>query len=173
MRTLSKWCCFFLLTWCLSYCGRPTDAPQNSLASSTASSILPSWINDTLCPMIIIAPDNDNPFEKYGIDFEGVCYSCNVMRVVITSDQLQFINVCDVAEKYILPITKLSGDSTEVIITSNNVVLQWKQIEIAPIVELTILKGKLPVPSQSVQSFFTTYRALPQFHWHDCRDFEG
>lgn len=128
---------------------------------------------DTLCALEIVNPESKNVYQKYGIDFGGTCYACDVADVVITGENIRLVNVCnkEVTETFLILSSvetkngfKLSSTACEFI---------FSKLSDAPIYELKIT-GKMKSNRElRIHKYYTTPTDLLKFGLCDCEDFQG
>ena len=53
-----------------------------------------------LVPIEVINPKSNNVYEKYGIEFSGNCYACDLAAISVTKKNFDIINVCDKNDFY-------------------------------------------------------------------------
>ncbi|WP_312285753.1 hypothetical protein [Chryseobacterium gleum] len=128
----------------------------------------------SLVPIDVLNIKSTHVYEKYGVEFSGNCYSCDLASLSITKKAIKWTNVCD--EKDIFEIHDFSftdGAENKMVFTTPERTYILTQINKAPVYELVIEGQKLELKNKRVSKYFTTKKALPLFKEHDCGDFEG
>ncbi|RXM51376.1 MULTISPECIES: hypothetical protein [unclassified Chryseobacterium] len=126
-----------------------------------------------LVPIDVLNTKSKNVYDKYGIEFSGNCYSCDLASLSITKNKIKWTNICD--EKDALEINDFSvlGEGNKIILKTSDRTYILTQIDEAPIYELDVEGKKLESDKKRVAKYFTTQKALPLFKEHDCGNFEG
>lgn len=126
-----------------------------------------------LYPIDILHPESKNSFKKYGIEFSGICYACDLAEIKIDKGLFHFVNVCDSNQIYqIKEFTYRRSDSSLIIKTKNNEFV-LKSIEKEPIFELNIKGAPLLLKNKRIAKYYTQKSLIDQFESHDCGDFQG
>ncbi|KPE49617.1 hypothetical protein [Chryseobacterium indologenes] len=126
-----------------------------------------------LVPIDVLNSKSTNVYEKYGIEFSGNCYSCDLAGLSVTKNKMVWTNVCD--EKDIFEITDFSffNEGNKTILKTPERIYILTPIDKAPVYELVVEGRKLELNNKRVSRYFTTQKAMPLFKEHDCGDFEG
>ncbi|RXM38916.1 hypothetical protein BOQ62_14620 [Chryseobacterium sp. CH21] len=127
----------------------------------------------TLVPIDLLNSKNTNVYEKYGIEFSGNCYSCDLASVSITKKSIRWINVCDEKDTFEIHDFSYSTEGNKTVFKTPERTYILTQIDKAPVYELVIEGQKLEMKNKRVSAYFTTKKALPLFTEHDCGDFGG
>ncbi|KUF43772.1 hypothetical protein AS361_16395 [Myroides marinus] len=53
-------------------------------------------LSEMLVPMEIADEGAKNLTDKYGIDFGGTCYACDVAEIIVDGEMINLMNACDV-----------------------------------------------------------------------------
>lgn len=126
-----------------------------------------------LVPIDVLETKNKNVYEKYGIEFSGNCYSCDLASLSITKDKIKWTNICDEKDAFEINNFSVSGEGNTTILKTSDRTYVLTQIDKAPIYELVVEGKKLELDNKRAAKYFTTKKALPLFKEHDCGDFEG
>lgn len=180
--------CSFLIA-ILASCSPATDKKTNTSdvaatkkadtvatpISAKKQTIKPEMANDfsTLVPIDVLNPKSTNVHEKYGIEFSGNCYSCDLASLSITNNTMIWTNVCDEKDTFTINDFSFTNEGNKTIIKTSERTYILTQIDKAPVYELVIEGQKLELKNKRVAKYFTTQKALPLFTEHDCGDFEG
>jgi hypothetical protein len=116
---------------------------------------------------------NENVYEKYGIEFSGNCYSCDLASLSITENTIKWTNICDEKDVFEVSDFSVSGEGSKTVLKTTDRTYILTQIDKAPVYELVIEGQKLELNNKRIAKYFTTRKALPLFKEHDCGDFEG
>ncbi|WP_326983244.1 hypothetical protein VUJ46_01465 [Chryseobacterium sp. MYb264] len=180
-------CSLSLLTFSLNACNSGTEKKTESkdpimIKSGSKGEIsrkedvktseIPKELNE-LIPVDILDGKSKNVYEKYGIEFSGNCYACDLANLSVTKNKIVWTNVCDEKDTFeINTFTSATEGNTTVIKTAQSTYILTK-IDEAPVYKL-VTEGEKPNPkNKRLSGYFTTKQALPLFREHDCGDFEG
>lgn len=126
-----------------------------------------------LVPIDVLNGKSTNVYEKYGIEFSGNCYSCDLASLSITKDKMIWTNVCDEKDTFKIVDFSISTEGNKTILKTSERVYILTQIDKAPVYELVIEGQKMELNNKRISRYFTTKKALSLFKEHDCGDFEG
>lgn len=128
---------------------------------------------DQLSAIDILDPKSKNVFKKYGIEFTGNCYACDLAILSITDKQFKMTNVCNDKVSQIYEIIEFSGSDNLIQFKTkqNNFILT--KIDKAPVYELKITGDTTKIKDLRISKFYTTSKMLDKFEEHDCGDFQG
>lgn len=126
-----------------------------------------------LIPIDVLDSKSANVYEKYGIEFSGNCYSCDLASLSITKDKMIWTNVCDEKDTFKIDDFSFSNEGNKTILKTSERTYIITQIDKAPVYELVVQGQKLELNNKRVSRYFTTKKALSLFKEHDCGDFEG
>ncbi|CAD0218463.1 hypothetical protein KYG33_03185 [Chryseobacterium sp. D764] len=146
-----------------------TPAPEKN---NTSTSELPGELSE-LVPIDLLNSKSVNVYEKYGIEFSGNCYSCDLTSVSITKEKIIWTNVCDEKDTFEISDFSFSNEGNKTIFKTPERTYIVTQIDKAPVYELVIEGKKLELKNKRISKYFTTEKALPLFTEHDCGNFEG
>lgn len=159
-----------------------TDAADSKKADTTAAHIpakntiskpvMPTDFSE-LVPIDVLNSKSTNVYDKYGIEFSGNCYSCDLASLSISKDKIVWTNVCDEKDTFTMDDFSFSNEGNKTIIKTSERTYIITQLDKAPVYELIIEGKKLELKNKRVSKYFTTPKALPLFTEHDCGDFEG
>ena len=134
---------------------------------------LEELMDDTLVPIAILEQKSKKVFEKYGLDFQGNCYDCDLANLKISKQKLVLTNVCDATQSEVLKVLFIKKVNNQIIIGTSN--SQWVIAKIAKegVYQLKIEGELVTKESLRVSAFFTAKKKMRQFKVHDCGDFQG
>lgn len=127
----------------------------------------------TLVPVDVLNGKSTSVYEKYGIEFSGNCYSCDLARLSVTNNKIVWTNVCDEKDTFEINGFTFSDEGNKTILKTQERTYILTKIDQAPVYELVIEGQKLELNNKRVSRYFTTQKALALFKEHDCGDFEG
>ncbi|WP_333864609.1 hypothetical protein [Sphingobacterium sp.] len=168
-------------------CQQKNEAKKSAAAFSSTSSIdsiqkqkeLTSISDDDLAlfkqlyPIAILQPESKNSFKKYGIEFSGICYACDLAEITFSKDVFHFVNVCDSNEIYQIKDFTYTSSNTGLTIKTQNNEFVFKRVEKEPIFELKIKGDSLLLKNKRIAKYYTQKALIDQFEVHDCGDFQG
>lgn len=126
-----------------------------------------------LYPITVLQPESKNSFKKYGIEFSGVCYACDLAEIKISKEQFHLVNVCDSNEIHqIKNFTYTSSERVLILKTQHNEFI-FKRVEKEPIFELKIKGDALLLKNKRIAKYYTQKALIDQFEVHDFGDFQG
>lgn len=149
-----------------------TITTSASEKNSTANSELPSDFSD-LIPIDLLDSKSTNVYEKYGIEFSGNCYSCDLASLSITKNKMIWTNICDQNDIFEINDLSFSNKGNKTIIKTPARTYILNKIDKAPVYELVTEGKKLDLKNKRISKYFTIKKALSFFKEHDCGDFEG
>lgn len=126
-----------------------------------------------LVPIDVLNSKSTNVYEKYGIEFSGNCYSCDLASLSVTKNKIVWTNVCDEKDIFEINDFSFSNVGNKTILKTPERTYILTQIDKAPVYELVMEGQKLELNNKRISRYFTTQKALPLFKEHDCGDFEG
>jgi len=126
-----------------------------------------------LVPIDLLDSKSSSGYDKYGIEFSGNCYACDLASLSITKDKILWTNVCDEKDTFEMQNFTFSVEGKKTIIKTSECTLTLSQIDKAPVYELVIEGKKLDLKNKRISKYFTTKYALPLFKEHDCGEFDG
>ncbi|PWN59410.1 hypothetical protein [Chryseobacterium viscerum] len=127
----------------------------------------------SLVPIDVLNSKSTNVYEKYGIEFSGNCYSCDLASLSIIKNKIRWTNVCDEKDIFEIFDFSYSIEGNKTIFKTPERIYTLIQIDKSPVYELVIEGQKLEMKNKRISTYFTTQKALPLFTEHDCGDFEG
>ena len=126
-----------------------------------------------LIPIDTVNSKSKNVYEKYGIEFAGNCYACDLAELSITNKSIKLTNVCDEQLIQNLDITKFGAIGNGFEVQSKKIHFLLNQIDKAPIYELQIISNNIKVENLRISKYYTLKKLLNKFEEHDCGDFQG
>jgi hypothetical protein len=149
------------------------DTVISNLDSSKVISEIKLGEYASLMPLEVVDSSKENVFEKYGIDRDGNCYSCDLATLRFNKKHIDFVNVCDEKDFYRIVAFSytISNDVLKISIADN--VFTIEKIDDAPLYKFSI-EGKLfELKNKRLPQYFTSKKSLAKFQIHDCGDFGG
>ncbi|OBX22259.1 MULTISPECIES: hypothetical protein [Bizionia] len=128
---------------------------------------------DTLIPIEILKKQSTNVYKKYGLEFTGNCYDCDLAEFRIENGKVFIYNVCDINEYLIFDILELKNQEKSIEIKTKKFTLLFSRVEKEPIFKLDIINYDFNKRSLRISEFYTFKENLMKFETHDCGDFDG
>ncbi len=126
-----------------------------------------------LVPMTLIDSNQNDPYKKYGFDLEGICYSCDVANISISSNKLVLTNACDSNKKKMYALSAVEKTGEKILAPNTDFRISLEKIKGADLYEVKI-EGKSPATKDlKIRNFYCKQQELKKFQDHDCGDFEG
>lgn len=126
-----------------------------------------------LTPINVLNPKSLNVYEKYGIEFDGNCYACDLAIMRINKKHFDIVNVCDKEDFYRNENFVYEVHPNELRIKTGKNEFIFTKIEKAPVYELKIIGDKLTLKKKRISKFYTQEKELKKFKQHDCGEFDG
>ena len=154
------------------------DAQADTVSRSLSKKSMRTKIklpNDlsALIPIDLLDSISTNVHEKYGIEFSGNCYACDLARLSMTKNKMIWTNVCDEKDTFEIDAFSTAIEENKTIFKTAEHTYILTKIDPAPVYELVIDGQKLVLKNKRIARYFTTKEALPLFKEHDCGDFDG
>lgn len=126
-----------------------------------------------LIPIDAVDSKDKNIYKKYGIEFSGNCYVCDLAELSITEKALKLTNVCDGKLNQVFEIVKITNTKKGIEIKTTQSNFVFTEIDKAPIYELKIKGKEIKAQNLRISKYYTMKKLLNKFEQHDCGDFEG
>lgn len=172
---------FLLVLLIFSGCKESTIQNQDNLPVETTDELIeaPKEVvvdlsnYDQLVPLEIVDSTARSSYEKYGIEFSGNCYSCDLAGIELSQQHLTFVNVCDDKDQHKIDhiVCTTIGEGTR--IQSGSYTFILTKIDDAPVYELKITGKQLSLDNKRISTYYTPAKQLHKFKEHDCGDFQG
>jgi hypothetical protein len=126
-----------------------------------------------LIPIDKIDPKSNNVYERYGLEFSGNCYDCDLADLTITDKSIKLTNVCGKEQNQIYEVIKVTNFENRIELKTKNNDFIITKIDNAPIYELKIIGNTIKNDDLRISNYFTLKKILKKFETHDCGDFLG
>lgn len=126
-----------------------------------------------LAPIEMKDSKQKNVFKKYGIEFGGVCYSCDLAIFKINDKSFEIVSLCDEKDfhSYKDFSYQKTGNSLKIITPESTFI--FIKVENEPIYQLKIEGQKPELKNKRLLEFYTPESLIEKFEEHDCGDFQG
>ena len=126
-----------------------------------------------LIPIDTVNSKSKNVYEKFGLEFQGNCYDCDLAALSIAEKTIKLTNVCDEKQNQVLEVLEIKNTNNEVIIKTKQFNFIFSEIDKVPIYELKITGNTINFEGLRISRYYTLKKLLKKFKEHDCGDFEG
>lgn len=149
----------------------PVEEKRPALAQVDPFIALPDF--EYLYPVELVNPKSKNIYEKYGIEFSGVCYACDLAEIRINPQEIDFINVCDNKDIARVTAFKYTIDEHRLIAEKEGQALIFTKIDAAPVYALEIIGAAFSFENKRIIKYYVPKKIIKRFKQHDCGDFQG
>lgn len=126
-----------------------------------------------LVPIDMLNKNAGDVYEKYGIEFSGNCYECDLAAININKKSVELVNVCDKANTSSIEHSSYVCSPSELVIETQKNKFTFTKIDAAPVYELKISGEKLSLKGIRISQLYTQKEKLKKFIQHDCGQFDG
>jgi len=183
MKNYFSFCILFIFCFVIG-CNQQSQEEQSAKRDAMAASIAGNQPQETtkpedlgdyadLVPIEIINAKSKNVFEKYGLEFAGNCYDCDLASIRINKKYFDIFNVCDTKDLYRTDQFTCQFFTNKLVVKTGNREFVFTTIETVPVYELRIAGDSLSLKNKRLSKFYTQKKLLVKFKQHDCGDFEG
>ncbi len=131
------------------------------------SNVQPDNLGDfnQLSPIEILNSKSRNVYEKYGIEFEGYCYTCDLAVMHINKKNFDIINICDKNDFHRNEnfIYEVNPDELKIKTSKNEFI--FTKIDTAPVYELKIFGPKISLKNKRFSKYYTHQKELNKTRW--------
>jgi hypothetical protein len=152
----------------------PQDS-SNILTNKSTLSPQNNLVLDSLTPVELLNKYSENVYEKYGLEFSGNCYACDLAEVKINAQSITIFNTCDHKNRVDLKILNTEISENNLKIETQKVIFTFLKIsnkENEALYHLQ-LDGSFLKKNLRLGEFYIFTKSLPKFDVHDCGDFQG
>jgi len=128
---------------------------------------------DTLIPIKILKEHSSNVYKKYGLEFTGNCYACDLAEFRIENKKVIIYNVCDANKSLNFNILEIKNTEKVIKIKTKKYNFIFLRVEDEPIFKLEITNYDINNKDLRISKFYTFKDHLTMFETHDCGDFDG
>lgn len=129
--------------------------------------------SELLVPMEIVNPASKDVTTKYGLEFGGNCYACDVVNILIDGEMITLMNACDLNSQLSYRIESVEEKDKQISIRTQSHTFVFEQVEDYPVYSLKVIGEEIDESMFREASFYTLRSLLETFEVHDCGDFEG
>jgi len=155
-----------------------TGATKEEAAKTVATTIanskaLQKLTSELLVPMEIVEPNSNIVTTKYGLEFGGNCYACDVVNILIDGEMITLMNACDINSQMSYTIESIEEEGKQITIRTLSNTFVFEQVDDYPMYSLKVSGEEIDESMFREASFYTLRSLLTSFQVHDCGDFEG
>lgn len=173
---MKKVACAFIMMIVILGCKEKKDEKiigETIVETEVNSQYVKVLMSELLLPLEIVNEESKNILTKYGLDFSGNCYACDVANLLIDGEMITLMNACDIQTQLSFKISSIEESENKITIkTPINEFLFIKTNDL-PIYELQYRGETLDQELYRLGAFYTIKSMLTSFEIHDCGDFEG
>jgi len=141
-----------------------TEIEEQSINLSEYGNLTPIEIKDS---------KQKDVFKKYGIEFGGVCYSCDLAIFKINKKSFDIVELCDEKNFHSYKDFSYQKTGNSLKITTPESTFIFTKVENEPIYKLKIEGQKPEFKNMRISEFYTQESLIEKFEEHDCGDFQG
>lgn len=130
-------------------------------------------MSELLIPMEIANKDAKDITKKYGLEFGGNCYACDVANIIVDGEMINLMNACDIQTQVSFKITKVEEKDKVIIVHTPSNEFVFERIDDYPMYQLTVKGQEIDKEHYRPAGYYTLKSKLETFEVHDCGDFEG
>ncbi|WP_026038944.1 hypothetical protein [Myroides injenensis] len=145
----------------------------NNIENTVNSKSIEVLTSELLLPLEIVKEGSEDVLTKYGLDFSGNCYACDVANLLIDGEMITLMNACDIQTQLSFKILSIEENENKIIVKTPINEFMFIRINELPLYELHYKGEPLDHELYRLGSFYTIKSKLASFEVHDCGDFEG
>lgn len=126
-----------------------------------------------LTPIELKEAKSKDVFKKYGTEFSGNCYACDLAIFKLNKKNFDIVNVCDDNDFQRFEDFKYEKSGNILKITTSETTFIFTKVENEPIYQLTFEGKKPDFKNKRISEFYTPETLIEKFEEHDCGDFQG
>jgi hypothetical protein len=152
-----------------------TTLPSMKAAKAVRRQLPPDNLGEfnQLVPVALLNAKSKKITEKYGIEFQGNCYNCDLASFHLNKKRLEWVNVCNPSDRWIDESYTYKPMPDGILITVKHTEFRFTKVESVPVYELKVSGDKLTLKNKRFSKFYTTKEQLRKFKQHDCGEFDG
>lgn len=144
-----------------------------SEVTATQSEAIHKLTSELMVPLEIVEEGSTIATERYGLDFSGNCYACDIANILVDGEMITLMNACDLENQISFKVTGIEEkDNTITVKTPVNEFI-FEQIDEVPVYKVTVTGQSLDKEFFRIGAFYTTHSKLKTFSIHDCGEFDG
>ena len=146
---------------------------ENLAKTFESTAALKKISSELLVPMEIVKPNATDVTKKYGLEFSGNCYACDVVNILVDGEMITLMNACDLNSQLSYRIEAVEEKENQISIRTQSHTFVFEQVEDYPVYSLKVIGEEIDESMFREASFYTLRSLLDTFEVHDCGDFEG
>lgn len=183
MKRILTLVCLFAITVGCKQTNTSEDKGVEQTSTSTATTTeevkqpesekVKQLMSELLIPMEVVNKDAKDITKKYGLEFGGNCYACDVANIIVDGEMINLMNACDVQTQISFKITKIEEKDKTIIVHTPVNEFVFERVDDYPMYQLTVKGKEVDKEHFRTAGFYTLKSKLETFEVHDCGDFEG
>ncbi|MEC4114646.1 hypothetical protein [Myroides pelagicus] len=129
--------------------------------------------SEMLVPMEVVNAEADVVTKKYGLEFGGNCYACDVAQLIVDGEMINLLNACDMQTQISFKITKVEEKDKIIEVHTPFNVFSFERVDDYPMFRLQVSGQGIDQTLYRPAIYYTLKSRLDTFEVHDCGDFEG
>jgi len=126
-----------------------------------------------LLPVTILEESEKDVYKKYGIEFNGNCYSCDLATIDVNRKEVIFTNICDSLARVKFQITGLEENQDNIKVKAEKFTFTFKNTSDGPVIEFS-LDGEMEFNEKlRLSKYYIPSKTLEKFEVKDCGEFQG
>lgn len=145
----------------------------NSEVVSNQSEAVHKLTSELMVPLEVVEEGSTIATERYGLDFAGNCYTCDVSNLLIDGEMITLMNACDLENQLSFKVTGIEENGKTITVKTPVNEFIFEQIDEVPVYKVTVTGQVIDTEFFRVGTFYTTHSKLKTFSIHDCGEFDG
>ncbi|MFY1047350.1 hypothetical protein [Chryseobacterium sp. GP-SGM7] len=174
-----------LTTFSCKYENKETAKPLGSTQQTSESETIKipvaekkfkdiDWLEfSNLVPIEIKDVKNKDVFKKYGIEFTGNCYACDLAEFKFNKKNFDLVSLCEKNDFHRYKEFKYENSENSLKIITSDATFIFTKVENDPIYKLSIEGKKPQLKNKRISEYYVPQRLIEKFEEHDCGDFGG
>lgn len=140
---------------------------------SNQSEAVHKLTSELMVPLEVVEEGSVITTERYGLDFAGNCYTCDVANLLIDGEMITLMNACDLENQLSFKVTGIEENGKTITVKTPVNEFIFEQIDEVPVYKVTVTGQAIDKEFFRIGAFYTTHSKLKTFSIHDCGEFDG
>ncbi len=141
--------------------------------SSNQSEAIQRLTSELMIPLEVVEEGSTIATERYGLDFSGNCYACDVANLLIDGEMITLMNACDLENQLSFKVTGIEEKGKTITVKTPVNEFIFEQVDEVPVYKVTVTGQTIDKEFFRIGAFYTTHGKLKTFSIHDCGEFDG
>lgn len=146
---------------------------EKSEVVASESEAIHKLTSELMIPLEIVEEGSVVATERYGLDFSGNCYACDVANLLIDGEMITLMNACDLENQVSFKVTGIEEKGNVIIVKTPVNEFVFEQIDEVPVYKVTVTGQSMDKEFFRMGAFYTTESKLKTFSIYDCGEFDG